>query len=369
MPPIMGTVAFIMAQWLEIPYTQIVLVGFIPALMFYLSIFLQADLQAMKLGIKGLPREAIPSVIKTLPKGVPMFIGVGVLLYFLLELRMMPARSAFYAFIAVYLISFINPATRPNLEKSIEMIERSGKTLLAVVPALLGAGLILGSVMLTGLGGRFTSLLLVVGGGNFFVSILLTMIASAILGMGLPVVGVYIITAILLAPAIAEFGVPLFAIHFALLYWSTLSFITPPVAFASYVAAGIAGCSPIKAAIKSCILGLPAFFVPVIMLLRPEFLFQGGTIAESITVIVGGLVLIMSLGFTAESYSFLGIINWQGRILAFVGCILQLVGLVVGCTIFFSIGVILVVAGSMGAQILGMLRKRINVYLNREAME
>ncbi|MBT9143258.1 MAG: Sialic acid TRAP transporter permease protein SiaT [Dehalococcoidia bacterium] len=348
MPPVMGTVAFIMAEFLEIPYAHIVVIAFIPALLYFGSIFLQADFQAAKMGLKGIPKGERPLVWGSLKQGVPLILALGTLIYFLIILRWSPGKSALIASVACFLGAFIYRETRPNFRKLGEFIETVGKMLTELIPMMSALGIMVGAIMLTGVGGTFTRMLTGMGGENIPLLMLAAAGACFILGMGVPVIAVYMLTALFVAPAFVPLGVPLIAVHFALLYWSILSFITPPVALTAILAASIAGANPMRTGLRAMALGATAYFLPVLILLQPALLLYGdaGTIVFSI---VCTILTIAFLAMAIEGYMpGSGTIPWWRRIILFVAAGLMAIAVVTGSLLIAALGLIIGMGNILG---------------------
>ncbi|MFC2013630.1 TRAP transporter permease, partial [Chloroflexota bacterium] len=241
MPPVMGATAFIIAELLAIPYREVVIAAVIPAVLYYLSLFIQVDLEAVKGGLKGLPAEQLPSLKRILPSGWIFIVPVLVLIYCLFILYLSPAKSALYSFISLIVFSMFRRDTRLTLRRLLVCLEDTGRFMIEIGVISAIAGIIIGIVGLTSLGILFSHILIAVSGGNTYLLLLLTAVASIILGMGMPVTASYIILAVLAAPALVQTGLEPLAAHLFIFYFAMLSFITPPVCVAVYIASPIAG--------------------------------------------------------------------------------------------------------------------------------
>ena len=316
MPPVMGAAAFLMVEFLELPYKTIMLAAAIPALLYFFSIFMAVDFRAAHKGIQGLSKEQIPNLLVTLKNGAHLFTPVLVLIYFLAVKMSSPMKSAVYAIFSALIVACFRKWTRPTLSDVINAMDKGARSSLTIIPVLAIAGVIIGVVNLTGLGLRLSSILVALSGGHLFFLLLLTMVASIILGMGLPTVGCYIILVVLAAPALIQAGVTPIAAHFFVFYFGIISGITPPVAAVAYVAAGIARSNPVTTAIVSCKLGLVAFLLPYIFVYEPAMLLVGST-ARTISITISATIGIVALAAAFEGFM-LRELSWPERIVLFI---------------------------------------------------
>lgn len=303
MPPIMGAAAFVMSEFLEVPYTEIVVAAVIPAIFYYLIVFLQVDLQASKTGLKGLQSHELPSLKRAIKKGWFFIIPGVVLIYCLFLLHLRPAISGIYSAGAVVLISMFKKETRLGWKGFLAILERTGRTLLDIGIICCTAGFIIGMVALTGLGFVFSKLLISVAGGSLFVLLVLTAIGSIILGMGMPITASYIILVILTAPALVELGVEPMAAHLFIIYFGILSFITPPVCLAVYTASAIARSEPMRTGFEGMRLGIVAYVVPFIFVFNPNLLLMG-TVKDITLSVASTLSGALLLAIALQGYLF-----------------------------------------------------------------
>jgi TRAP transporter 4TM/12TM fusion protein len=320
MPPIMGAAAFVMSEFLEVPYTEIVIAAVIPAVFYYLIVFLQVDLQAAKIGLKGLQSHELPSLKRAINKGWFFIIPGVVLIYCLFLLHLRPAISGVYSAGTVVLISMFKKETRLGWKGFLAILEGTGRTLLDIGIICCTAGFIIGMVALTGLGFVFSKLLISIAGGSLFVLLVLTAIGSIILGMGMPITASYIILVILTAPALVELGVEPMAAHLFIIYFGILSFITPPVCLAVYTASGIARSEPMRTGFEGMRLGIVAYVVPFIFVFNPNLLLMG-TVKDIILSVASTLSGALLLAIALQGYLFqkLNLIKRVCFILAAVG--------------------------------------------------
>lgn len=314
-PPIMGAAAFIMTEITGIPYGDIVLAAIIPALLFYLATFTAVHYEAKKLGLRGLSKEQLPSIFLVIKKG--FYVMLPLILLIVLILMYYPVMyAAFYSTIALIIMGFIQPTSRLTIKKVFQAIADSSGMVLQAAAACACAGIVIGVLNLTGLGLRFSSVTLGIAGQSLILALIFTMIISIILGMGLPPVAAYIIGSAVAAPALINLGFPVLASHLFVFYFSALSSITPPVAVTAYIGAGIAGANPLRTAVTSCLIGLPAFIVPYMFMFSDHFLLQGDVFNIILTLIPA------IIGFFCLSAGIIGYFNKKLYIYERVGFVL-----------------------------------------------
>lgn len=287
MPPIMGAAAFIMAEILNIAYLHVCLAAAIPALLYYMALLMGVDLEAAKTGLKGLPKEELPRVSTVLKEGWPLLVPPILLVYLLAIALVTPIKAASWSILATIIVSTIRKKDRMNLRKLIKALEDGARGAIEVAAACACAGIVVGVFTLTGLGMVLSGLLIDLAGGNLLFLLFLTMIASLILGMGMPTTACYIVLAILVAPALIKMGVLPIAAHLFVFYFGIISAITPPVALAAYAGAGIAGASPMQTGFIACKLGLAAFLIPYMFVYGPSMLGKGSWVMILWTAISG----------------------------------------------------------------------------------
>ena len=273
MPPIMGSAAFIMAEMVGIPYLQVALVAIIPALAYYVAIFLMVDLKAKQEGLLGLKPEDLPDLSKVGSRLV-LLLPMGVLVYFIFAGYSLQ-RAAFMATVAVVAASLFNRATRSSPTDILKALEMGARRAVGVTVPAAAAGVVVGVVSYTGLGLKFSSLIIAASGGYLVPALLLIMLGCIIMGMGMPTSGSYIMGAILMAPALQKMGVPIIPAHLFVLYFCALSMVTPPVALASYVAAGISGAGIMETGWQAFKLSLAGFIIPYAFIFNPAIVLQG----------------------------------------------------------------------------------------------
>jgi TRAP transporter 4TM/12TM fusion protein len=263
LPPVMGITAFMMAEFLGMPYYEIALAAAVPAILYYVALLTQVHLEAVKMGIEGLPREAIPNFAEVLKKGWIYLIPIAGLLYFIFMLRLNPTASAIYSGFMFLIVGIFKKDVRKGFGKRIgHILEDTGRQVLIVAAACSLAGLVIGSVALTNLGLSLSKTLIVVSSGSAFLLLVLAAMGAIVLGMGMPIAPTYIMLVILIAPALVEIGIKPLAAHLFINFFGAMSFVTPPVCVAAFVAAGLAGSTPMKVGFTAARLGIAAYVVP-----------------------------------------------------------------------------------------------------------
>lgn len=290
MPPIMGAGAFLMAEFTNTPYLEIVKIAIIPAVMYYFATYCFVHFEAQKQRIQPLSEEEIPSMKEVLKKGGHFFIPIGILVYFLVR-NYSPMMVGFVAIISVLAVCMLRRETRIGPLKLIELLARGAHNAVIVSVACAAAGIIVGMVTLTGLGLKFSSLVLSFSGGVKLLAILLVGFAALFLGMGLPVTASYIVLVILAGPALMELGMALLTAHMVVFWYSQTANVTPPVALAAFAGAGVAEAEPMRTGFASCRTAIGLYIIPILMAYRP-LLLNGPTLEIAISVISGALGLL-----------------------------------------------------------------------------
>jgi TRAP transporter 4TM/12TM fusion protein len=276
MPPVMGAAAFVMAEFTGIPYITICLYAMIPALLYYFALFMSIHFMAGRMGLKGIPREELPRLKKVLAARGHMFIPLGIIVY-MMTAGYTPMYACIYSTVAVVVLSFLRKETRMGFWTIVKALEEGAKNTLGVAAACACAGIVIGVINLTGLGLKFTSLVLFLAGESLIPALIMTMLAGIVLGMGMPTTPAYIVQAALLIPALIKLGVMNIAAHMFVFYFSTISAITPPVAMAVYAAAGIGGAKLWPTGIWAMRVAAAGFIVPFMFVYGPSLLFIGST--------------------------------------------------------------------------------------------
>lgn len=294
MPPIMGAGAFVMAEMTGIPYSAIVIAAIIPALLYYLSVYWYVDFEAAKNNMKGMSKEDLPDFKTVAKQGIHLYIGLIVLIYMLMIAQASPMKSAVWGIISIVIATFIFRYKTIKWNFVVDALYRGAKGMLMVTVACGTAGIVVGIVNLTGIGISLTTLMVSLADNSMFLTLMIAAIASIILGMGLPPTAAYILLGVLTAPALVEVGIPILVAHMFVYYYTCLAPITPPVALASYTAAGIANSKPMATSFSSLRIGLVGFIIPFMFVYGPSLLFQGdsqGIIIALVTSIIGVILL------------------------------------------------------------------------------
>lgn len=319
MPPVMGATAFLIADFLQISYWSVCVSAILPALVYYAVLYYQVDCTAAKLDLKGLPKEEIPKISKVLKEGWVFIVPFGVLLFVMGYLRWSAQTAVIYTLVSLIVVSTFKKKTRLTREKILLALEDAAKGMMFIIPVCTAIGILVGSVQITGVAMRFTSELLELSGGNLIIVLIMSGIAAFILGMGMTALSVYIMTVVLIAPALINMGVPPIAAHMFLFYFGCLAFITPPVAVEAFIAAGISGGHPFKTGFQAMRLGFGAYIVPWAFIFSPGILWIGGLdniAASAIFICLAGICG----GSVFEGY-FFGPLAWYGRVIMGVALI------------------------------------------------
>lgn len=340
MPPIMGAAAFLMAEMTQIPYSRIILAAAIPAILYFTTVLLQVHFEAKKQRLKGLPEDEIPKAGKLLKEKGHLFMAIIAIVVFL-SIGYTPGRSALMACLVAIGVSCFRKDTRITVKDFFNALANGTRNSVGVAVACGMAGMIVGVVTLTGLGMTFASALQSLSGGVTLFALFFCMIASIILGMGVPTTANYVIMATVTAPIVIQLGIPIVAAHMFVFYFGIVADITPPVALAAYASSAIARSDPLKTGITATRLAIAAFLVPYIFALNPDMLF-GGTAEVSVHFVnVIFIVISALLGSTLIAAGvtgcFIASITPVWRIVAFIGGLLlvipgwktDLIGLVV----------------------------------------
>lgn len=335
MPPVMGAAAFLMAEFVGVPYIEVVKAAVIPALLYYTGIWLSVHYEAKKYGLKGTPREELPKFGPLLREKGHLALPLIVIVY-LLVTGYTPMRAALYAIGLTIVCACLRKNTRITFKQFVEGLIVGAQSVLGVLIACASAGIIIGVVTKTGVGLKLATALLDLAGGKMLPAMFFTMITSLILGMGVPTTANYVITSTIAAPALVQMHVPVLAAHMFAFYFGIVADVTPPVALAAYAGAGIAGANPMKTGVTAAKLAIAAFVVPYIFVLAPQLLMINATaptiLMAMVTAIIGmwGLSLAM-IGFCQHPLNVLQRIAFfiGGLCLIIPGSMTDLIGIVI----------------------------------------
>lgn len=301
MPPIMGAAAFVMADITGISYAEICIAAVLPAVMYYVCLFKMVDLESVRFDLKGLPEDQIPDLKQSLARGMKLFVPVAVLLIMMIGLKTTPMKAAIWSIAAILVLGFLDKKDRMTIKGVVDGAVAAAKSLCAVVGACATAGIVVSVFSLTGLGLKFSNFIVQLGNNALIPSLILSMLVCAVLGMGLPTTAAYIVCATAIAPALTELGVPVLAANLFLLYFASLSAITPPVAVASYAAAGIAEENPVQLGLTAVKLGITGFILPFAFALNPDYITFHFDI-QTLMTWLSGLVVAYSLAIAFQGY-------------------------------------------------------------------
>lgn len=301
MPPIMGSAVFIMAQLIGSDYLSIMLVSIIPAFLYFLSVFIMIDMEAGLTGLKSMKKEEIPLLKEVIRKRGYLALPILTLVYFLVIVQTSVIRSAMAGILALFIITFFRSETRISISKIIDGFTKTAISASSLIAGCACAGLVVGIVFLTGIGFKFSQLLILVSGGNTLIVLSFAAITALVLGMGLPTTACYLICAAVVAPALISLGfMPLIA-HLFVFYFACLSAISPPVALAAYTGAALAKAAPFTTSMLAVKLGLVSFLIPFIFAYSPEILGIGSIMNISLSVMTA-IIGIVFLSAGLEGY-------------------------------------------------------------------
>ncbi|MFA6508049.1 MAG: TRAP transporter permease [Treponemataceae bacterium] len=320
MPPIMGAAAFLMAETIGVPYLDIAKAAIIPAILYFSGIFITVHLEAKKLGLKGLPRSQIPSLWAVMKDRGHLILPLIAIVYFLME-GSTPMRAALWGIGFSIFASMLRKSTRMSFKDFVDALEQAGRGVVGVAIACAVAGIIVGIVTLTGLGLKMASGLVDLAGGVMILTLFFTMIASLVLGMGVPTTANYLITATITAPAVVALGVPVLAAHMFTFYFGIVADITPPVALAAYAGAAIAKSDPFKTGLTATKLAIAAFIIPYMFVYNPVMLLINVTPLLIVQILITSLIGMTAIGAATEGWLFVRA-NVIERLLFLVGGLL-----------------------------------------------
>jgi TRAP transporter 4TM/12TM fusion protein len=316
MPPIMGVAAFILAEFLSLPYSAVAIASIIPAILYYFAIFVQVDLEAAKHGLTGLADSSVNFWL-IIKRSLLFFIPMAVLIYTLFILNFEPGKAAIIASVSCLLLSLRRKDKRIGLKRLLDILEKTGKGLLMIGATGAIAGLVIGVIYTTGLGTTLSTLLLKIGTQNLFLMLVVAAVLSIILGMGMPTGAVYIILAVVIAPTIVEMGVVPLAAHLFIFYFGLMSMVTPPVCFAAYAGAAIADADITQTGLHAVRFGMSAYIVAFLFVYSPTLLLMGG-IPDILLSVAKSFVGIFFVAAALTDYLF-GKLGWFKRILFTLG--------------------------------------------------
>ncbi len=303
MPPIMGAAAFLMADFLGVPYSQILIAAIIPAVLYFSGIFISVHMEAKKEGLAGMPADQLPH-IKELVRKLYLLLPLVMLVIWVSGNYMTMQRAAAYSILLSIVVSLFNSENRITPGKFFDALEAGGRGTITVAAACGVAGIISGSITMTGLANELINGIIRVAGTHLIIALLLTMLCCIVLGMGVPTTATYCIMAATCAPILIRMGVPAIAAHYFVFYFGIVADITPPVALAAYAGAAIARANPMKTAFRASQLAIAAFMVPYVICYNPALILVNSTPIDVITVTCTTLIGLFALGAAFEGYLF-----------------------------------------------------------------
>ena len=321
LPPIMGAAAFIMAEMISVQYSTIITWAAIPALLYYLSIVLQVHLRASKDGLIGLPKDQLPKTGDVMKRRSHLLIPVLFLLYMLFFSGTTVIFSAVMTILVTIVVSMFRKETRMTFSTFLDALADGAKQTVSVAVACACVGIIIGVCSKTGFGLTMANTIIALGSTSLLFTLFFTMITCMILGMGLPSIPAYIITATIAAPALAKLGIPAGAAHMFSFYYAMFANLTPPVALASFAAAGLSGGNPMKTGVASVKLAIAGFIVPFMFVYAPQLMLINTTIAEGAWVAASACVGVFLIAVAVEGYLFAPMAAWL-RVIAAAGALL-----------------------------------------------
>ncbi|WNK19992.1 TRAP transporter fused permease subunit [Halomonas piscis] len=321
MPPIMGAGAFIMAEITGIPYTEIAVAAIIPAALYFLSVYCMVDFEAARKGMRGMRKEEIPQ-FRRLAKQVYLFAPI-IILIVALFMGYSVIRAGTLATASAAVVSWLSP-NKMGIAAIFRALQLAGTMAIQIIAVCACAGIIVGVISLTGVGARFSSLLLGLAGFSQLLALLFAMCISILLGMGMPTTAAYAVAASVVAPGLVDLGIDPLIAHFFVFYFAVVSAITPPVALASYAAAGISGDNAMGTSVASFKIGLAAFIVPFMFFYSPAMLMEG-SLLEVLRVGVTATLGIVLLSGMVQAWFFGPVNVWQ-RLAMLVGAVFMIYG-------------------------------------------
>src|SRR5688500_11668447 len=326
MPPVMGAAAFLIAEYLQIPYAHVALAALVPAVLYYVALFIQVDLLAARNGIHGLPANELPRMLPVLKRSATFVGPLAVLIVLMFVLNRRPEEAGLAAALVALIIGYLTPGVTIGRQELLKILTNSGRGMLEIAAITGLAGVVIGVLQLTGLGFTLTLTLLNIGQSNALLLLVLTAIVSIILGLGMPTTAVYVLLAVLVAPGLAKLGILPIAAHLFIFYFGMLSMVTPPVCLASYAAASIGKTDPIRtgwAAMRLCAI---AYVVPFLFVFSPALLLIGSwhAVAISIATAIVGAVL-LGIGLVGYLFRPIGVLKRFLFLVAAAGLLIPVV--------------------------------------------
>lgn len=322
MPPVMGAAAFLMAEFVGVPYLDVVKAAAIPAVLYFAGVWLGVHFEAKRKNLQGVQRSELPSFWHLLKERGHLSIPLIVIVYLLVS-GYTPMRAALFAIFLAIFASFLRSSTRMKFSAIIKGLEAGAKSVLGVLVACAAAGIIIGVVTKTGVGLKLASALLDLSGGMLLPTMFFTMITALILGMGVPTTANYVITSTIAAPALVEMGVPILAAHMFVFYFGIIADVTPPVALAAYAGSAISGGNALKTGVNASKLAIAAFIIPYMFVLSPVLLMIDASAFSLCLAFLTALIGMVGLSSSLIGYLFVDLVLWE-RIFLFLSGLMML---------------------------------------------
>jgi len=327
MPPIMGSAAFIMADYLGISYFTIIKAALIPVFLYYLSVFIMVDLRARKLGLKGISRENLPSAKKVLKERGHLMIPF-ILVILLLVMGRTPMFCGTAGIIATVICAALRKETRMGFKDIVWSLENGAKRCISVAMSCAVVGCVIGVCTLTGISTILGNYILQISAGNLILTLILVAIIAIIMGMGIPTVAVYILLTSVAVPILIAMEIPALCAHFFVFYFGIIANVTPPVAIPAYAAAGLANSNPSKTGWAAFKIALPSFLIPFLFIYSPHMLMVDATIIQWLYSALSPTIGVVCICFAVEGYMLGKIAVWKRVLLLASGCLLIKYGIV-----------------------------------------
>lgn len=317
MPPVMGAAAFLMAEFVGVPFLEIVQAAAIPALLYFTGVWLGVHFEAKRNDLKGIPRDQLPNTWELFKERGHLALPLFVIVYLLVS-GYTPMRAALWAILLSIGASMLRKSTRMKPIQIIEGLESGARGVLGVLVACASAGIIIGVVTKTGVGLKLASALLDLSGGMLLPTMFFTMLTAIILGMGVPTTANYVITSTIAAPALVQMGVPVLAAHMFVFYFGIIADVTPPVALAAYAGAAISGGNALKTGVNASKLAIAAFLIPYIFVYSPQLLMIDADLSSILISTLTGIIGMVGISGAMMGY-LVAKVSWLERVLLFMG--------------------------------------------------
>ena len=323
MPPVMGAAAFLMIDYVGVPYSSIIVRAILPAVLYFMGIFIAVHLEAKRTGLRGIPKDQLPVFSKLIKKAYLLLPLIILVVMVSMNLKTM-AFSAATAIVACIVVSLFNKENRITPMKFFDALANGGKSCISIIAACGIAGCVAGCIAMTGLASQIISFIIRIAGSHLIIALFFTMLCCIVLGMGVPTTANYCIMASTCAPILIKMGVPTIAAHFFVFYFGIVADITPPVALAAYAGSAIAKSDPMKTGVNATRLAIAAFIVPYIFAMDPTMMFVGGvTWYQVVLICITSVIGIYGVASGLAGFTFTNM-AWYMRILAIVGGLMLL---------------------------------------------